>query len=68
LEGEEPYASKLARIKAKIENSPHKNANELPDDFDPLLYVLSYGDLFEREVDPFEHFIRFGSHEDRAWR
>jgi hypothetical protein len=68
LEGEEPYASKLARIKAKIENSPHKNASELPDDFDPLLYVLSYGDLFEREVDPFEHFIRFGSHEDRAWR
>ena len=68
LEGEEPYASKLVRIKAKIENSPHKNASELPDDFDPLFYVLSYGDLFEREVDPFEHFIRFGSHEDRAWR
>lgn len=68
LRGEEPYASKLSRIKAKIENSSHKNASELPDDFDPLLYVLSYGDLFEREVDPYEHFIRFGRQENRAWR
>ena len=58
--------SPASRRRSKI--LPHKNASELPDDFDPLLYVLSYGDLFEREVDPFEHFIRFGSHEDRAWR
>jgi hypothetical protein len=68
LEGEEPYASKLARIKAKIETSTHKNASELPADFDPLLYVLSYGDLFEREVDPFEHFLRYGKQEERSWR
>jgi hypothetical protein len=68
LRGEEPYASKLARIKAKIETSPHKNASELPKNFDPLLYVLSYGDLFEHEVDPYEHFISFGRHENRAWR
>ena len=68
LRGEEPYASKFARIQAKIESSPHKGASELPEDFDPLVYVLSYGDLFEAEVDPYKHFIDYGRHENRAWR
>ena len=68
LRGEEPHASKLARIQAKIASSPHKGASELPGDFDPLVYVLSYGDLFEAEVDPYKHFIDYGRHENRAWR
>ncbi len=68
LRSEEPYARKFARIRAKIESSPHKGASELPEDFDPLVYVLSYGDLFEAEVDPYKHFIDYGRHENRAWR
>lgn len=68
VRGEEPYASKLARIEAKIENSPHKTSRALPEDFDPLLYVLSYPDLFEVEVDPYEHFLSYGRHEGRVWR
>lgn len=68
LRNEEPYVSKFTRIQAKIENSPHKGASELPEDFDPLLYVLSYGDLFEAEVDPYKHFVDYGRYENRAWR
>ena len=68
LRGEEPYASKFARIQAKIDNSPFRGARQLPEDFDPHFYVLSYGDLFEGEVDPYEHFIDFGMRENRAWR
>lgn len=68
LRGEEPYASKLARIQAKIEASPHKGSSDLPEDFDPLVYVLSYSDLFEAEVDPYQHFIGSGRFENRIWR
>lgn len=66
--GEEPHASKWARIKRKMDTSPYKEASELPANFDPMRYVLSYADLFEHEVDPFEHFLNFGRHERRPWR
>jgi len=65
---EEPYTSKLARIQAKIDSSPHKRSRHIPVDFDPNLYVLSYPDLFEAEVDPYEHCSVFGRHENRLWR
>jgi hypothetical protein len=68
LRGEEPHTSKLARIMATIENSSYKKAERLPPDFDPLLYVLSYPDLFEHEVDPYEHFSQHGWAEKRLWR
>jgi hypothetical protein len=68
LRGDEPEASKFARIKHKIDNSSHRQASELPADFDPLLYVLSYPDLFEHEVDPYEHFLLYGRKERRGWR
>jgi hypothetical protein len=68
LRGEEPERSKFARIKRKIENSPHRQASEVPEDFDPELYVFSYPDLFEHEVDPYEHFLLYGRKESRGWR
>lgn len=68
LRGEEPYTSKLERIQAKIENSPYKGVSGIPEDFDPLFYALSYSDLFEAEVDPYQHFIEYGSCENRVWR
>jgi Uncharacterised nucleotidyltransferase len=68
LAGEEPQAGKLARIKGKMQSSPFRNDRELPPDFDPLLYVLSYADLFEHEVDPYAHFLHYGRHEGRLWR
>jgi hypothetical protein len=40
----------------------------MPMDFDPVLYVLSYDDLFEHEVDPYEHFLAYGRKERRGWR
>jgi hypothetical protein len=42
--------------------------SSIPVDFDPHLYVLSYPDLFEAEVDPYEYFSVFGRHENRLWR
>jgi hypothetical protein len=68
LMDEEPQAGKFARIRGKIRESPFRNDSELPADFDPLLYVLSYEDLFEHEVDPYEHFLHHGRHEGRLWR
>ena len=68
LKGEEPQASKFERIKSRMQHSPYRNASELPADFDPLVYVLSHADLFEHEVDPYEHFVRHGKHEGRLWR
>ena len=68
LRGDEPEASKFARIKQKIDNSPHRHASEVPADFDPVLYVFSYPDLFEHEIDPYEHFIVYGRKEQRGWR
>ncbi|WP_198164425.1 nucleotidyltransferase family protein [Rhodoplanes sp. Z2-YC6860] len=67
LKGEQPYVSKFARIEAKIKNSPLKGSSELPAKFDPLKYIFSYPDLFEHEVDPYEHFLMFGRHENRAY-
>lgn len=67
LKGEQPYVSKFARIEAKMKNSPFKGSSELPAKFDPLRYVFSYPDLFEHEVDPYEHFLAFGRHENRAY-
>ena len=65
--GEEPYASKWARIKTKMDTSPFREANELPANFDPTQYVLCYPDLFEHEVDSYEHFVKWGRHEGRVW-
>ena len=67
LKEEEPQASKFARIRKRIEESPYRNASEIPTGFNPVLYVLSYPDLFEHEVDPYEHYMRHGIHEGREW-
>jgi hypothetical protein len=67
LRGEQPYAAKLARIEAKMKSSLSKDSGELPANFDPLKYVLSYPDLFEHEVDPYDHFLTYGRHENRTY-
>jgi hypothetical protein len=67
LKEEEPQASKFARIRKRIEESPYRSASEIPTGFNPVLYVLSYPDLFEHEVDPYEHYMRHGIHEGREW-
>lgn len=67
LKREEPHVTKLARIEAKIRTSPLSSSTELPTNFDPLQYVLSYPDLFEHEVDPYAHYLDFGRDEGRAW-
>ena len=64
--GDEPEASKFARIKQKIDTSPYRQ--DVPPDFDPVLYVSCYPDLFEHEVDPYEHFLVYGRKEQRGWR
>jgi len=68
LGGDEREASKFARIKQKIDNSPYRHDSGIPLDFDPVLYVFSYADLFEHEVDPYEHFLAYGRKERRGWR
>ena len=68
LKGEEPYKSRFDRIVGKVRISPHRFAGHLPGDFDPIRYVLNYADLFEAEVDPFEHFLLHGQKEGRTWR
>src|SRR5579871_4748037 len=68
LSGNEPEASKFKRIKARIETSPHRTSPALPEGFDPLVYIFTYPDLFEAEVDPYEHFLAFGRQEGRRWR
>ena len=68
LGGDEREASKFARIKQKIDNSPYRHDSGIPLDFDPVLYVSSYADLFEHEVDPYEHFLAYGRKERRGWR
>jgi hypothetical protein len=67
IKGEQPYARKFARIAAKMKNSPSKDSSELPANFDSLKYILSYPDLFEHEVDPYEHFLNHGRHENRLY-
>jgi hypothetical protein len=67
LNAKQPEASKFERIKKKIESSSYRNASELPAGFDPVFYILSYTDLFEHEVDPYEHFVNNGRHEKRRW-
>lgn len=62
---EEPVA--ISRITAKIAASPLRSDPGLPDDFDPVLYVLAYPDLFENEVDPYHHFLVHGRTEGRLW-
>ena len=68
LNGNEPEASKFARIKQRIETSAHRASPDLPHDFDPIAYVISYPDLFEHEVDPYEHYISSGRREGRFYR
>jgi hypothetical protein len=66
--GEEPQRSKFGRIKGKIETSELKDSEQLPICFDPITYVLNHRDLFEAEVDPYEHYLNFGRNEGRLWR
>lgn len=68
LDGQEPYASKYRRIRQKTETSPFKESQSIPKDFNPIAYVLQYRDLFEAEVDPYEHYTTFGWREDRVYR
>ena len=68
LAGEEPHASRFARIKTKVENSPFRGHADLPADFDPYRYILLYADLQAAEIDPYEHYIAHGKKENRAWR
>jgi hypothetical protein len=65
--GEEPYQSKFKRVELKMRESVFKNDPRLPADFDPVSYVLLYDDLLEAEVDPYHHFIGYGSQEGRVW-
>jgi hypothetical protein len=67
LKAEEPHASRFERIKRKIEESPYRYAAGIPANFNPVLYIFSYPDLLEGEVDPYEHFIRHGREEGRLW-
>ena len=68
LSGDEPEASKFTRIRGRFKNSPYRANMSLPADFDPVFYVLAHGDLFEAEVDPYEHFVVHGKSEGRRWR
>lgn len=46
-----------------------KNAGNpaIPDNFDPLAYLLLNRDVLKAGVPPFEHFIVSGQHEGRGW-
>ena len=68
LNGDEPEASKFARIKKKIDTSARRGSSKIPQDFEPITYVLSYPDLFESEVDPYEHYVSYGRRERRFYR
>jgi len=68
LKEEEPYFSKFQNIREKIASSPFSGSADLPDGFDPIRYVLYYYDLLMAEVDPFEHYLRWGRSEGRVWR
>jgi hypothetical protein len=68
LRGAEPEASRYNRIRDRIESSVHRASKALPDDFDPVLYVLANRDLFDAEVDPYEHFVTLGRAQGRRWR
>jgi hypothetical protein len=67
LRDEPPMSEKFTRIRERIENSPFRTSSELPTGFNPVLYILSYPDLFEAEVVPYEHFILHGRDEGREW-
>lgn len=67
LQADQPQASKFERIRKKIETSQYRDSRDLPADFNPLVYVLSYPDLFEHEVDPYEHFLQYGRWTGRPW-
>ncbi len=67
LNPEDSKASKFERIRTRIANSPYRNHPDLPDKFNPISYVLCHSDLFEHEVDPYEHFLNRGRLEGRAW-
>ena len=68
IAGSESYLSKYGRIRQKINVSIYKTHADIPKDFDPEFYVLHYADLFEAEVDPYEHIVTHGRHEGRVWR
>jgi hypothetical protein len=40
----------------------------LPDDFDPIGYLLCNGDLLISELKPIDHYIHFGCFEGRKWK
>ena len=59
---------KLLKIKQKIYSSPFSSHGDIPLGFNPLLYILKHEDLFNAEVDPYEHYINFGQFEKREIR
>ena len=67
LSGDAQKQAKLARIREKMAQSPFASHPDMPADFDGLSYVLLYPDLFEAEVDPYEHYLASGKREQRVW-
>ncbi len=40
----------------------------IPDDFDPIGYLLRNGDLWVSDVKPFLHYVTYGKREGRGWK
>lgn len=52
-------------LASKILMSPFTSAEKLPLCFDPVRYLALHKDLFDANVDPYEHYIQYGRSENR---
>ncbi|HEY6531315.1 MAG TPA: hypothetical protein VIY72_03365, partial [Acidimicrobiales bacterium] len=45
-----------------------RSSPEIPEDFDPVGYLLANPDVLAAQVDPYEHYLSSGKDEGRRWR
>lgn len=57
----------LGPLASKISGSPYRASPELPQGFDPVTYLATSEDLFLAGVDPYEHYLQLGQHQNRRW-
>lgn len=71
--GPPPYTRSRLEMKINLDellnrsaNSPYRNHKDIPKAFDASRYLTKNPDVLEGNVDPYEHYIKYGKSENRS--
>jgi len=57
----------LDKLLSKSENSSYRNHKEIPKNFDASMYLKKNLDVLKDNIDPYEHYVKYGKSENREF-